>query len=99
MDEIPTVPGYNTFVIEMNGKISIHLKYIHKEKTFITLRDDGKWVDPITRSFYKIDSDGALWIQTTKKGTDLLTFAPNDKKYIPKNELATKKVRKLKKLN
>jgi hypothetical protein len=96
------IPGFNVYIVEIGEKLSIQIKPIDKSGPLISLREDGKWVDPLTRSFFKIDSDGALWIQSAKKGTDISSFVPDDNRYIPKNHLATLKYnatrRKLKKI-
>jgi len=85
------IPGFDVYMVTMGKKLSINVKPSGKSGPLISLREDGKWVDPITRSFFKIDSNGTLWIQSTKKGTDLKTFVPDDNKYVPKNHLATLK--------
>jgi hypothetical protein len=85
---IPELPGYITYVVTMGDKVSIGMKPIDKPKPLMTLVN-GIWMNKITRSFYKLDSDGARWVHIAKKNTDLEGYTPGT--YVPDNHLASLK--------
>ena len=82
-NQVPSIPGYQTYIVEMGNEISIHLKPAHENGPLMTLDPEGKWYSKPRNAYYKLDSHGARWVAIIR---------PNKKvenpKFVPDNVLA-----------
>ena len=89
-----SIPGHQTYIVTIGDRVSISLKPTDKSGPLMTLDPTGRWVNPIRRTIYKIDADGAVWSYGVAKKYNFATYIPPEDKFVPFNHLAHQKARR-----